>query len=68
MKKTIQIEGMSCKHCEARVKKELEKIEGVERAEVSAEKKNAVLTLAKDIEEDLLRKAVEEAGYEYIRK
>lgn len=67
MKKTIEINGMTCSHCEARVKKELEKIKGVESVEASAEKKTAVITLSRNVEETILKEAVEEAGYEYVK-
>ena len=63
MKKTIFIEGMMCPHCEARVKKTLEALDGVEVAEVSHEKGTAVLTLSSDIPNEKLKSAVEEQGY-----
>lgn len=67
MKKTIEINGMSCGHCEARVKKELEAIAGVDLAEASADNKNAVVTLSKDVDDNSLKKAVEKAGYEFVK-
>lgn len=63
MKKTMKIEGMMCPHCEATVKKILEAIDGVESAEVSHEKGSAVLTMSKNVEDSVLKKAVEDAGY-----
>ena len=63
MTKTMKIEGMMCGHCEATVKKTLEAIDGVESAEVSHEKGSAVLTMSKNIEDSVLKKAVEDAGY-----
>ena len=63
MEKTMKIEGMMCPHCEATVKKTLEAIDGVESAEVSHEKGSAVLTMSKNIEDSVLKKAVEDAGY-----
>ena len=65
MKKTLKIEGMMCGHCEARVKKALEAIDGV-TAEVSHEKGTAVITLAKDIPNEVLKKAVEEQDYTVV--
>lgn len=65
MKKTLKIEGMMCGHCEARVKKALEAIDGV-TAEVSHEKGTAVVTLAKDIPNEVLKKAVEEQDYTVV--
>ena len=59
----MKIEGMMCPHCEATVKKILEAIDGVESAEVSHEKGSAVLTMSKNVEDSVLKKAVEDAGY-----
>ena len=63
MEKTMKIEGMMCEHCEARVKKSLEAIDGVENAEVSHEKDEAVVTLKSDVSNDVLKKAVEDQDY-----
>ncbi len=63
MKKTMKIEGMMCEHCEATVKKALEKIEGVEAAEVSHTEGRAVVTLSADVADDVLRQAVEDKDY-----
>ncbi|MBO4423599.1 MAG: heavy metal translocating P-type ATPase [Clostridia bacterium] len=63
MKKTVYIEGMMCPHCEARVRKTLEALEGVGSAEVSHEKGTAIVTLLSDVEDSVLRCAVEEQGY-----
>lgn len=63
MKKIIKIEGMSCGHCAGRVKKELEALDGVKSADVSAGDKQAVIELEKEISIDKLKEAVEEAGY-----
>lgn len=63
MKKTMFIEGMMCPHCQARVKKTLEVIGGVEAAEVSHEKGTAILTLSAEIPDEKLKAAVEEQGY-----
>ena len=65
MKKTLKIEGMMCGHCEARVKKALEAIDGV-TAEVSHEKGTAVVMLAKDVPNEVLKKAVEEQDYTVV--
>lgn len=64
MKKTMKIEGMMCGHCEARVKKCLEQLDGVESAAVSHESGTAEVTLAADVPDDVLRKAVEEQDYQ----
>ena len=61
MKKTIIVEGMSCEHCEMHTKKELEKIEGVISAEADADQGQAVVELEKEVAEEKLKAAVEEA-------
>ena len=66
MTKTIKIEGMMCGHCEARVKKALESVDGVSGAVVSHEKNEAVVTLAKEVDDEVLKKAVEEQDYKVI--
>lgn len=66
MTKELKIEGMMCMHCEARVKKTLEKIEGVMEAVVSHEKGNAVVTLSKDVPNDVLKTAVEDQDYKVL--
>ena len=66
MQKTINIEGMMCPRCEAHVKKALENIEGVDSALASHEKGSAVVELSKEVTNEELKKAVEEAGYDFI--
>lgn len=66
MKKTMVIEGMMCGHCEASVKKALEQIEGVESAEVSHEAGKAVVSCSDDMENDILKAAVEAQDYKVI--
>ena len=63
MEKILKIEGMMCPHCEARVKKVLEAIEGVASAEVSHKKGTAIITFTKAVDDSILKKAVEDAGY-----
>ncbi|MBR3147641.1 MAG: heavy metal translocating P-type ATPase [Eubacterium sp.] len=63
MEKVISIEGMMCEHCEATVKKALEQIDGVESAEASHEKNQAVVSLSADVADDVLKKAVEDHDY-----
>ena len=63
MTKTMHIEGMMCGHCEARVKKTLEALEGVSEAVVSHEAGTAVVTLQADVADDVLKTAVEEQDY-----
>lgn len=64
MTKTIMIEGMTCGHCTARVQKALEAVDGVTGAVMSLEEKNAVVTLEKEVDDEILRKAVTDADYE----
>ena len=66
MTKTMKIEGMMCGHCEARVKKTLEGIEGVTGAEVSHEKGTAVVTLEKEVSDSVLKEAVEAQDYKVV--
>ncbi|MBQ8228984.1 MAG: heavy metal translocating P-type ATPase [Clostridia bacterium] len=63
MKKVLSIEGMMCPHCQAHVLKALEAVEGVESVEVSLEEKNATVTLKADVSNEVLTKAVTDAGY-----
>lgn len=66
MVKTMKIEGMMCGHCEARVKKALEALDGVESAQVSHESGTAVVTLASDVSADALKSAVEAQDYRVL--
>lgn len=63
MTTTLKINGMMCPHCEATVKTALESIDGVTSAEVSHESGTAVVTLSKEVSEDVLKKAVVDKGY-----
>ncbi|MDD6801180.1 MAG: heavy metal translocating P-type ATPase [Mollicutes bacterium] len=63
MEKRIQVEGMMCEHCVAHVKKALEGVKGVTKAEVSLAKKEAVVILKEEVSDETLVHAVEEAGY-----
>ena len=63
MEKTLKIEGMMCMHCEARVKKALEGIDGVAEAVVSHETGTAVCRLDKDVPSEALKAIVEAEGY-----
>lgn len=63
MTKTMKIEGMMCGHCEARVKKVLEALAEVDSAEVSHEAGTAVVTLNSDVQDEVLKKTVEDQDY-----
>lgn len=64
MTKVISIEGMMCNHCTGTVQKALEAVEGVKAVTMSLEQKNAAVELASDVADDVLTKAVVDAGYE----
>jgi Copper chaperone len=61
----LSIKGMSCGHCSARVEKALNAIDGVE-AKVSLESNSATLTLSKEVSDETLKAAVDQAGYEVV--
>ena len=67
MTKTMSIEGMMCMHCEARVKKVLEAIDQVSSAEVSHEKGTAIVTLNAEVDDEVLKKAVEDQDYKVTK-
>ena len=64
MKKTLKIEGMMCGHCEMHTKNALEALEGVAKAEVSYKTGTAVVTLEKEISDDVLKQTVAGQGYQ----
>lgn len=64
MKVQISIEGMSCGHCSARVEKALKAVNGVAKVEVNLAGKNAVVELFGNIDNGVLKEAVEDAGYD----
>ena len=63
MEKTMKIQGMMCGHCEARVKKVLEALPGVQEAVVSHEAGTAVVTMTEPVADEVLKKAVEDQDY-----
>ena len=66
MEKTMKIEGMMCPHCEARVKKTLEDMAQVTEAVVSHVEGTAVVKLAEAVENDVLKKIIEDQGYKVL--
>ena len=64
----ISVKGMMCGHCESHVKKALEAIDGVVSASPSRETGTVEIETSKDVDEALVKAAVEEAGYEYCGK
>ncbi len=67
MKKRITIEGMSCGHCVGHITEALKEVCGVKEVWVNLDEKNAVVELAHDVEDNKLKDAVSEAGYDAIK-
>ena len=66
MEKVIKIEGMMCPHCEARVKKILEEIDGVSSALTSHKEGTAKVTLTNDVSDEVFTKVITDNGYKVI--
>jgi copper chaperone CopZ len=64
MKKVLNVEGMMCQHCQARVEKALSAVDGVDACQVDLAAKTATCTLSAPVEDAVLTKAVTDAGYE----
>lgn len=64
MEKKLYIDGMSCQHCVNRVTKALEEIPGVKSVRVDLDGKHAVVELAHDVDDEMFKTAVYDAGYE----
>lgn len=67
MKKKILIEGMSCGHCVKHVKDALRELSGVTNVDVNLETKTALLDAASDINDEDIKFAVEDAGYDVVK-
>ena len=63
IQRTIDVDGMTCEHCVANVVRALEKIDGVKVAAASVEKQSAQAGLTKNVPDEILRDAIEKAGY-----
>lgn len=63
--RTVAIEGMTCEHCKSRVESRLNSLDGVS-AKINLKKKTAVVSMEKDVEDEVIKKAIENAGYEVI--
>lgn len=63
--KTVIIEGMSCEHCKNRVEQRINDIDGA-AAKVNLKKKRAIISLEKDVSDELLCSVIEKAGYEVV--
>lgn len=66
MTKTVKINGMMCTNCEAHVKKALEALPEIDQVTPSHEANEAVLELNAEVSDEAIKKAVEEAGYEFV--
>ncbi len=66
MEKTLKVKGMMCPHCEARVKKVVEAIPGVESATASHTEGTVVVTMSEDVAIDVIKKAIEDQDYKVI--
>ena len=55
---------MGCQNCVKHVTEALEALDGVDKAEVSLEKNNAIVTLSKDVSDEVIKSAIDEAGYD----
>lgn len=62
--KNVYIEGMSCNHCKMSVEKALKSIDGVENVAVNLDDKKASITLTKSINNDEIKKVIEDIGFE----
>ena len=67
MKKTVYVEGMGCQNCVKHVKEALEGLDGVKSADVSLDAGTAVIELAKDVADEAIRSAIDEAGYDVAK-
>ena len=66
IRKTIFINGMSCGHCSKRVEAALKSVNGVKSVKVSLDEKKADVVLKNDIDNDVLKKTVEDVGFEVV--
>lgn len=65
MKKVIIVDGMHCAHCQATVEKTLNGIEGVQ-AKVSLSKREAVVTLSREVPDQVFRDVLSEEGFQVV--
>lgn len=66
MTKTVNIKGMMCGHCEATVKKALEAIDGIDTATVSHDAGTAVIELSKEVDEAVIKEAIEDKDFQFV--
>lgn len=63
--RTVVIEGMTCEHCKASVESRLNVLDGVS-AKVNLKRKTALVSMEKNVEDEVIKKAIEKAGYEVV--
>ena len=66
MEKVLNIEGMVCMNCVKHVDKALRDIQGIKDVKVSLEDKTAQVQLGEDVPDDVLKTAIEDAGYQLV--
>jgi len=66
MKKKVLIEGMSCGHCVKHVKEALSELSGVTNVDVNLDSKSAIIEAAVDVDDEKIRFAIDDAGYEVV--
>lgn len=64
MTKRILIEGMSCQHCVNHVREALEELDEIKSAKVSLESKSAEIELNSEVDDEKIKSAINEVGYE----
>lgn len=64
-RKTVTIEGMTCDHCKNRVEQKINELDGA-AAKVNLKKKEAIVSLEKDVSDEQIRTVIEKAGYQVI--
>lgn len=66
MSKEVVIGGMTCSHCKSRVEKALLAVNGVDEANVNLESQIAYVDLSRDVSDEDIKNAIQDAGYEFI--
>lgn len=62
----IEVTGMMCPNCEKHVKKALEAIDGITEVTANHEENMVIITMSKEVSEDVIKSAIEEEGYNYL--
>ncbi|MDR0697267.1 MAG: heavy-metal-associated domain-containing protein [Christensenellaceae bacterium] len=63
MKKILEIEGMSCAHCEKAVVEALLSLQNVKKAQANAKKGIAKVVLSADVANELISEAIDRIGF-----